>query len=119
ESRAHVFVGSVLQARKREAVPGRAGNEIERAGRLELGHEARQIGERFAGGPGAVEKHAAVVEPTKIDAHRPRVDADDARHRLTASAPSTPARRRRWSRRPARGRCARTGAQCTPYAPSS
>src|SRR2546429_7668568 len=81
--------------RSRPPVPRRADDEIERARRFELGNEGRRVGQRLRGGPGAVEKQAAVVEPTEIDTHRPRVDADDAGHRLTTSAPSTPARRRR------------------------
>src|SRR5207249_6033277 len=97
----HILFGGVLDARERQPVTGRAGHQIERTGRLELGHEARRVGQCLAGGPGPVEKQAAVVEPTEVEAHRSRVDADDAWHRLTASAPATPARRRRWSRRPA------------------
>src|SRR2546422_7575607 len=94
------FLGDALDPGDRHSVPRRADDEIEGARRFELGNEGRRVGQRLRGGPGAVEKQAAVVEPTEIDAHRPRVDADDAGHRLTTSAPSTPARRRRWSRRP-------------------
>src|SRR5207245_8056673 len=103
-----IFVRGVLRAGQGEAVPGRSRHEVEGAGCLELEDEARRIGQGLRGRPGAVEKHATLVQPAEIDAHRPRVDTDDAGHRITASAPSTPARRRRWSPRPARGRCART-----------
>src|SRR2546429_5790721 len=68
--------------RSRPPVPRRADDEIERARRFELGNETRRVCQRLRGGPGAVEKQAAVVEPTEIDAHRPRVDADDAGHRI-------------------------------------
>src|SRR3989440_363410 len=115
-----IAVGGVARARERQAVAGRPGDEIERAGLLlEQPDEPCRVRQGVCRGYGAVQEQPAVIESAHVDAHRPRVDPDDAGHGVTASAPSTPARRRRWSRRPARGRCARTGARRTPCAPSS
>src|SRR3989454_6875507 len=73
ESKAQRFLGDVLDPGDRQSIPRRADDEIERARRFELGNEGRRVGQRLRGGPGAVEKQVAVVEPTEIDAHRPRV----------------------------------------------
>ncbi len=106
------LVRRVAHGRERHAVPRRPGDQIHRADRFELPDERARIGERLGGRDGAVQEDATVLDPAEVDAHRPRIDADRSHGLVRRSGfrrSTARARARRWTRRRARGRSARTG----------
>ena len=86
ESDPDLVVRRLSRAPHRQPVPRGTDNEIEGSRALEGRNEPRRIGKGRRRRERAVEKEGAVVETAEIDAHRPRVDADDARHGLSAGA---------------------------------
>ena len=78
-----IAVGQVAAVDQRQAVAGRAGDQVEWGGAmsgLEHARGRRRIGERLGGWERLVEEDAAVIEPAQVDADCAGIDADDARH---------------------------------------
>jgi hypothetical protein len=118
-----IVVRQGAHRRQRQPVTRWSDDEIERRGALQDRSEGRGIGKHVGGRERPLEEHTPVVEADDIERDGSGVDTDHPGHRMqwTGRSASTSAswRARRWFRRPAPGRCARTAWRCTPCAPSS
>ena len=65
---------------QRKPVARRRGDQVERARRVQPVHQRRRVSARLVGADRRLEEHLPVGEAAEVEALRPGVDADDARH---------------------------------------
>src|SRR5205807_276097 len=80
ESEPQVLLGRLSRGGERETVAGRTGDAVEGPRRRQQTHKPGGVREGLGGGDGAVQEHAAMLEPAQVDGERPRVDPDHAGH---------------------------------------